>query len=276
VAWIDRAIALVQPHAGQITLRGDTDFSHTAQLDRWDKAGVKFIFGLDAHPKVVQLAEALSAQAWTPLERLPKYEILTEPRTKRDRVKEGIVRQKEYENLVLVGEDVTQIDYRPSHCQKSYRLVIVRKNLSVQRGEWALFDEGRYFFYLTNRWELDLPEVVGYANGRCDQENVIGELKHGVNALRMPVDDLVSNGAYMVMAALAWNLKAWFALLVPDRERGLELLKMEFRSFLQAIVLLPAQIVRTARRIIWRILSYNRWLRDLFATWERIVALAPG
>jgi hypothetical protein len=276
VGWIDRAIALVRPHAGQITLRGDTDFSHTAQLDRWDGSGVKFILGLDAHAKVVRLAEALSAAAWTPLERVPKYEIGTEPRTKPERVKEAIVRQKGYENLVLVGEDVTQVDYRPSHCQQSYRLVIVRKNLSVQRGERVLFDEVRYFFYLTNRWELDLPEVVGLANGRCDQENVIGELKHGVNAMRMPVDDLVSNGAYMVMAALAWNLKAWFALLVPDRERGLELLRMEFRSFLQAIVLLPCQIVRTARRILWRILSYNRWLRDLFATFERIVALEAG
>ncbi len=276
VGWIDRAIALVQPYAGQITLRGDTDFSHPTQLDRWDEAGVKFILGLDANPTVVRLAEALSAQAWTSLERVPQYEILTEPRRKRDRVKEAIVCQKGYENLVLVGEDVTQVDYRPSRCQNSYRLVIVRKNLSVQRGERALFDEVRYFFYLTNRWELDLAEVVGYANGRCNQENVIGELKHGVNAMRMPVDDLLSNGAYMVMAALAWNLKAWFALLVPDRERGLVLLQMEFRSFLRAIVLLPCQIVRTARRIIWRILSYNRWLSDLFATFERIVALEAG
>jgi hypothetical protein len=276
VAWIDRAIALVKPHAGQITLRGDTDFSHTSQLDRWDAEGLKFILGLDANPAVVKLAEALSAKAWTPLERLPKYEILTEPRTKPDRVKEGIVREKGYENIVLVGEDVTHITYKPSRCQKGYRLVILRKNLSVQRGERELFEDVRYFFYLTNRWELDLPEIVGHANGRCNQENVVGELKHGVNAMRMPVDDLLSNWAYMVMAALAWNLKAWFSLLVPERERGLELLKMEFRSFLQAIVLLPCQIVRTGRRIIWRVLSYNRWLGDLFATFQRLVALETG
>jgi hypothetical protein len=276
VAWIDRAIALVKPHAGQITLRGDTDFSHTSQLDRWDAEGLKFILGLDANPAVVKLAEALSAKAWTPLERLPKYEILTEPRTKPDRVKEGIVREKGYANIVLVGEDVTHITYKPSRCQKGYRLVILRKNLSVQRGERELFEDVRYFFYLTNRWELDLPEIVGHANGRCNQENVVGELKHGVNAMRMPVDDLLSNWAYMVMAALAWNLKAWFSLLVPERERGLELLKMEFRSFLQAIVLLPCQIVRTGRRIIWRVLSYNRWLGDLFATFQRLVALETG
>jgi hypothetical protein len=276
VEWMDRAIALVQPHAGQVTLRGDTDFSHTRHLDRWDQKEVKFILGLDAHQKVVGLAEGLSEKAWKPLERLPKYEIKTEPRRKPERVKEGIVRQKGYENIKLLGEDVSELRYRPDACDQEYRLVIVRKNLSVQRGEQVLFDDVRYFFYLTNRWDLSLEEVVGLANGRCDQENVIAQLKGQVNAMRMPVDDLVSNWAYMVMAALAWNLKAWFALLVPDRDRGLELLRMEFRTFLHAIVLVPAQIVRTGRRIVWRILSYNRWMKDLFATFERVRRLAPG
>jgi len=224
----------------------------------------------------VALADALSAKAWARLERLPKYEILTEPRTRPSRVKEGIVREKEFKNIVLAGEDVTDVAYQPHRCARSYRLVIVRKNLSVQRGERELFEDVRYFFYLTNRWELDAAEVVALANGRCDQENVVAQLKHGVNAMRMPVNDLVSNWAYMVMAALAWNLKAWFALLVPDRDRGLALLVMEFRTFLQAVVLLPCQIVRTARRIVWRILSYNRWLTDLFATFERLMTLEAG
>src|SRR4029450_10470153 len=115
----------------------------------------------------------------------------------------------------------------------------------------------RYFFYLTNKWDLALPEVVGQANGRCDQENVVAQIKDGGKAVRVRVDDVVSNWAYMVMAALAWNLKAWFALLVPERERGLELLKTEFRSFLQTIMLLAAQVVRTSRRLVYRILSYN-------------------
>jgi hypothetical protein len=276
VWWIERAIALVKPHAGRITLRGDTDFSHTAELDRWDGQGVNFILGLNAHPKAVALAQGLSAQAWSPLKRLPKYEILTEPRTKPPRVKQQIVREKGYQNLVLVGEEVSDMTYQPVKCQGSYRLVILRKNLSVQRGERELFEDIRYFFYLTNRWDLSLAEVVGLANGRCDQENVVAELKHGVNAMRMPVDDLQSNWAYMVMTALAWNLKAWFSLLVPDRERGMELLKMEFRTFLQAIMLLPCQIVCAARRIVWRIMTYNHWLRDFFATFERIVRWEAG
>ena len=74
----------------------------------------------------------------------------------------------------------------------------------------------------------------------------------------------------MVMAALAWNLKAWFALLVPEREQGLKLLRMEFRSFLGAVIQIPAQIVRTARTLVYRFLGYTRWLQDFFATFERI------
>ena len=63
----------------------------------------KFIFGMDAHPKVVQLAEALPEEAWRALERLARYEIATEPRRKPQRIKEAIVRLKGYLNKKLVG-----------------------------------------------------------------------------------------------------------------------------------------------------------------------------
>ena len=272
VEWIDRAAALVEPVAGTVTIRGDTDFTHTAHLDRWDAAGRRFILGMDAHAKVVGLAEGLPASVWQPLERLPRYEIQTEPRAKGFRYKEHIVVEKEYTNQVLVGEDIAEIEYQPVKCQRKYRLVIVRKNISVQKGEQALFEEVRYFFYITNRKD-PAPKIVGLANGRCDQENVIEQLKNGVNAMRMPVHDLLSNWAYMVMAALAWNLKSWYGLLMPNRERGLELVKAEFRRFLNTIMLIPCQIVRTARRVIYRVLGYNSWLTDFFATWERLQRL---
>ena len=275
VEWIDRAVALVRPQAGSVTIRGDTDFTHTAHLDRWDDQEVGFILGMDAHPKAQRLAAALPERAWSPLTRLPRYEIRTKPRRRPARIKEQIVRKREYKNIKLVGESVAEISYQPGHCQRPYRLIIVRKNLSVQRGERVLFDDLRYFFYITNRPDLKADEVVALANQRSNQENVIEQLKNGVNAMRMPVRDLASNWAYMVMAGLAWNLKAWFALLMPNRERGLELLKLEFRSFLAAIIQLPAQIVRTGRRLVWRILSYNGWVRYLFETFERILAL-PG
>ena len=275
VEWIDRAVELVARVAPSVTIRGDTDFSHTAQLDRWEGAGHKFILGIDAHPKLVGLAQALENGAWKPFEREPKYEILTEPRPKAFRYKEQVVIERQFKNQKLVGEALAEIEYQPAQCRRKYRVIILRKNISVQKGEQALLDEIRYFFYITNRKDK-AERIVGLANGRCDQENVIEQLKNGVNAMRMPVNDLLSNWADRVMAALAWNLKAWYGLLVPNRERGLELVRMEFRRFLHAIVLLPCQIVRTARRVIYRILGYNGWLKDFFATWERVRQMVPA
>jgi len=272
VEWIDRAVRWVREVAGRVTIRGDTDFSHTEQLDRWAAAGHGFILGIDAHPKLVGLADAVDRKAWKPFARQPKYEILTEPRPKAFRYKEQIVVEREFMNQKLVGEALAEIQYKPAKCNQAYRVVILRKNITVQKGEQALLDEVRYFFYITNRNDA-AEKIVGLANGRCDQENVIEQLKNGVNAMRMPVADLLSNWAYMVIAALAWNLKAWYGLLVPNRERGIELIQMEFRKFLSAIMLLPCQIVRTARKVIYRVLGYNTWLVDFFATWERLLRL---
>ena len=162
---------------------------------------------------------------------------------------------------------MASFDYSPTQCNKSYRMVVVRKNLSVERGEKSLFDEVRYFFYITNDESCDISQVVLEANARCNQENLNAQLKSGAPALHAPVDNLTSNWAYMVMASLAWTLKAWFALLLPERGRWREkyaaekqaVLRMEFRTFVNAMMRLPTQILRQGRRTIYRLLGWNRW-----------------
>jgi len=115
VEWVDRAVELVMQVAGSVTIRGDTDFSHTGQLDRWDSSGRKFILGIDAHPKLVKLAEALENQVWNPFERELKYDILTEPRPQAFRSKEQVVIERQFKNQKLVGEALAEIDYaKPS------------------------------------------------------------------------------------------------------------------------------------------------------------------
>jgi hypothetical protein len=270
--WIDRAIELVEPRSKRTCLRGDTDFSLTGHFDRWARR-VDFIFGMDASSALKNRAESLPESTWEPLTRPAKYDVKTEPRQKPENVKERIVKEREYKNMRLRSEQVAEFAYRPGKCARDYRVVVVRKNISVERGEAVLFDEIRYFFYITTREDRSRAEIVFLANERCDQENVIAQLKGGVNAMRMPVDNLLSNWAYMVMAALAWNLKAWFALLVSDKTAKQQLLRMEFRRFFHAVVLIPCQIVRGARRIIYRVLSYNPWLPTLAATYERIRCL---
>ena len=264
--WIDRAIE-VAADFDELWLRGDTDFSLTEHLDKWDQK-VKFVLGYDARPNVVALAQQIAETSWQQLERPARYEIETEPRTRPDNVKERIVRERQYKNIRLESEQVAEFVYQPGKCQQAYRMVVVRKNLSVEKGEQVLFDDIRYFFYLTNDTTLSAAEIVFFANERCDQENVIEQLKNGVNALRMPSDDLMSNWAYMVIAALAWNLKSWYGLMTPDKSVGHAIGRMEFKRFLHSFILIPCQILKTGRRLVFRVLTYTKHVRTFFETFD--------
>jgi len=265
--WIDRAIDLVSAVFTEVWLRGDTDFSLTQHLDKWNQR-VHFVLGYNAYANLIEQAEQLPARAWHPLERPAPYSVQTQPRQRPPNVKQQIIREREYKNIRLESEQVAEFDYRPTHCQQTYRMVVVRKNLSIEKGEACLFDEIRYFFYITNDHTLSSAEVVLFANQRCDQENVIEQLKNGVNALRMPTEDLVSNGAYMVIAALAWSLKSWYGLLVPDPVSGPAIVRMEFKRFLCAFILIPCQVVHTGRRVVLRVLTYTRQLEIFFRTFD--------
>ena len=265
--WMDRAIALVTRVFGKVWLRGDTDFSLTQNLDRWDEQ-VGFVFGYDAHANLIEQAQTLPKAAWQRLERPPPYEVKTKPRRRPENVKEKIVKKRGYKNLRLLREEVAEFDYRPTACQKTYRMVVLRKHLRIEKGDKVLGEEVRYFFYITNDRTKSAAEIVEFANGRGDQENVIGQLKSGINALRMPAGGLLANGAYMVIAALAWNLKAWYGLLVPDAAAGQAIVHMEFKRFLLNFIQLPCQVVRSGRRLIYRILTYNQHLKTFFATFE--------
>lgn len=260
-----------------IVLRGDTDFTQTKQLDAWNAEGVTFLFGIDAMPNLKAIAEDLPESDWIELRRPPQHTAQGQPRTRPERIKDRIVRERGFKTLTRLREDVAEVAYRPTACQESYRLVIVRQTIAVEEGQTRLFDEIRWRFYLTNDRQGTPRELVFKANDRCDQENLIAQLKGGAHALRAAVDNLVSNWAYMVMTALAWNLKAWFALSVPEhprhrvahREQKRQLLRMEFKRFVNALILMPCQIVRGGHRLLYRLLSWNEWqggfLRVVFA-----------
>ena len=273
-AYLDRSIRLCR-RAGfrKMLLRGDTDFTQTEHLDRWDDAGdVRFIFGIDAMPNLYEIVENLPENAWKVLRRRPKYEVKTRRRRRPENVKQQVVEAREFEDIRLVKEYVAEFRYRPVKCRKSYRIVVVWKELEVHRGQQKLFDDSRCFFYITNDWEMSAENVVFGANRRCNQENLIQQLKGGVQSLSAPVDSLSSNWAYMVMGSLAWSLKAWAALMLPEdgrrredrREEKRRLLRMDFATFRRAMILVPAQIITTGRRMVCRLLAWNPWQHVFF------------
>ena len=273
VDYFDRAIALCR-QAGftEIRLRGDTDYALTSEFDRFDTDGVRFVFGFDARANLIERAEGADEAMYHELVTGAERAIATQERTRPAKVRDDVVRQRGYKVLRQKAENVVEFSYRPTKCKRDYRVVALRKNLSVERGENVLFEEYRYFFYITNERTMTADEVVDQARQRCNQENLISQLKSDVRALHAPVNTLLANWAYMIMATLAWSLKAWCALLLPSSPRWAErhdeqrrrLLTMEFRTFLQAFIEIPCQIVTTGRRVRWRIIAYNPWLGPFF------------
>jgi hypothetical protein len=255
-----------------VLLRGDTDFSLTTELDRWTADGVRFVFGYDARANMIAQAESVSQAVYHELARRAEHARETGERKRPENVKDKIVRERKYQVIRTTSEEVVDFEYRPVKCRRSYRVVALRKNLSIEKGEDALFDDIRYFFYITNDWTMTCSEVVQEARQRCNQENLIAQLKGGVRALHAPVNTLQANWAYMIMAALAWSLKAWIALLVPvsprwasvHLEQRRRLLTMDFRTFVAAIIHIPCQIIRAARQIRYRILAWSEWQPTFF------------
>lgn len=259
----------------KIVLRGDTDFSQTEYLDGWNDDGVEFVFGYDATPNLKAKADSLDKNRWKTLQRESAES--DHPRARRENFREQIVVANGYKNLVLVNESYAELDYQPTKCARSYRMVVVRKEIECSRGQLRLFDEDqvRYFFYITNATKKALParEVIRGANRRCNQENTISQLKAS-HCLAAPLNDLTSNWAYMVFASLAWTLKQWSGMLVrvkgnpdqrakPSRIRNW-VLRMEFATYLNSLMLIPAQVLRSARQTTFRLLSYRPTLESLF------------
>jgi hypothetical protein len=224
----DQAIDLCN-RAGfeSILLRGDTDFSQTAHLDGWDGQGVRFIFGLDAMPNMVARAEGLPEKAWEELKRRPATVARTETRRRPENVKEEIVRVRrrpenvkeeivrvrEFTNIRLAGEQVAEFAYSPTACKKPYRVVVVRKQLSVEKGQQRLFDDVRYFFYITNDRQRSAAAIVQQANDRC----VVGVVFTGGWPLVREVPTAKAGGAADGVQDIPERVDA---STVPDRADG--------------------------------------------------------
>jgi len=228
VEYMDAAIALVRRGGfKRVRLRGDTDFSLTRHFDRWREDGVEFVFGMDCHEALVKRADALSDSDWKLLDR-PRT-APTGERARPENVKERLIAERGYTQLVGDEEKVAEFSYRPAACKHTYRVVALKKLIRTEQHQPLLFYARRFFFYVTDvsRAELPADDVVFQANARCNQENVIEQLKNGVQAMRMPSDALVANWAYLVIGSLAWNLKIWLGLCLPTSEPAREIRRME-------------------------------------------------
>lgn len=256
---------LVEQTFDSVLLRGDSDFSLTWKFDNWTKRNWKFVFGYKGHKSLIQRVSDLRESDWRELKRRDKSNRVGPARAQRRNTKDDIIVERGYTKVELHKEHITEFAYRPGKCDRAYRMIAVRKTLKVSKGVQRCLDQERYFFYISNYDALTPEEIVWHANDRCDQENLIEQLKNGIKALHGPVHDLNSNWAYMVIASLAWSFKAWFGLLRPRKADRVAVVRMDFRTFLNNVIHIPAQVYRQSRQTVVRLLAFTDYARLFFS-----------
>ena len=109
--------------------------------------GITGSAALDAKANLVAKADAVPDETYHELVRRAEREIKTQPRQRPENVKDAVVRERGYKVLRQEGEDVAEFSYRPGNCKKDYRVVALRKDLSVERGDNVLFHETFSLFH---------------------------------------------------------------------------------------------------------------------------------
>ncbi len=250
----------------KILMRGDSAFALTKNFDEWNAYDYKFVFSYQAKPHLVAgMEEGPDYFAVNEWERLVRKSDHIFERKRPLNVKSKIVEKRGYKNLITTNEEITEFPYTPYFCEDEYRIVAIRKTITEEKYGRPLFEEYRYFFYITNDDSLSMYDVVYEANKRCDQENLNEQLQNGTRSLKAPLGDLLSNWAYMVITSLAWSLKSWMALTMPkgdvseavSRGEKSEIIAMEFRGFINHFIKIPAQVLTTGRKLICRLLAWK-------------------
>ena len=120
---------------------------------------------------LVEIADNLSSRTWNRLERRPKYEVKICERgdCSRTRIQEH-----------PLSEDVAEFEYSPTAC---YRMVVLRKNRSIEKGEQRLFDDIVYFFYIVQQAGYRRGDRVGIERPVQSREPNRAASKSGVHAL---------------------------------------------------------------------------------------------
>ncbi|MGC9385081.1 MAG: IS1380 family transposase [Kosmotogaceae bacterium] len=260
--WIDKAIAVVQKSFNKVYLRGDSAFALTDKFDEWSGNDVGFIFGYSKWQNLLKKADLLDKDEWRNIEKPQKGR--GKERKKKHRVKRAMVIKREYETITQKNQYVAEFRYRPTKCERDYRVIVLKKIVDVTKGQRLLFEDCQYLFYITNIMDMSPIDLLRFIRGRCNHENKIEQLDNGIHALKMPTAEFMANWAYMAICSLAWNLKSWIGLVLPDKKMGKEIIACEFKSFQNKMINIPCQILNTGRKIVYRFLNYNPYVEAIF------------
>jgi len=254
----------------EVVVRGDSAFCSQKIFDACEAHGQCFAVVSPAQQNFEALAEALPESAWKPYrapgERSRRAQPPSRRRKRRPNLRRRLARQRGKHDLKLERQWIAEIPYRPQRSGTTYRLVIRRQRIE-EHHQGELFELWRYRYVMTNLPpSTSTQEAVDLTYQRCDQENVIEQLQHGIAGMRMPTGGLLSNAAFLTCARLAHNLKAWLAQLALPRET----MRWEWKRFRHAFVYVAARVLFQSRQIHVRITSSHRTAATLVQAHVRL------
>jgi hypothetical protein len=174
------------------------------------------------------------------------------PNRKRQRA-----RERKFVELSLVRQFVGETTFAPPKTNERLRLIVRRQIIDRHEPKQGmLFAQFRDRYIVSNipaSWSAE--EVIDATYERCDQENVIEQLGSGLAMWRMPVKQFIGNEAWMEIARLAWNMRAWIAQLALPAEA----VRWEWKRFRQAFVYLAAQVVHHGNQVLVRFAGSHRF-----------------
>ena len=281
-------LPMVSRHFKKVRVRGDSKFYQRWTIAECERHGAQFAFAMDGYKVLHEKAENLSNTAWKPFSAHPDARAATgrrlnarhkARRRKRTRYRRRIARRREYRTLTTTREWVAEFPYTmPRHRKdedcglsgRTYRVIVKCQRVEVSEGQDALFQEYRYRFIITNicKSEMNAGEVIRFANGRCDQENTIEQLKNGISALRMPTGELLANGAFLMCGQLAWCLRSWLSSLALPKET----LRWEWSWFRHAFVYVAAKVTQSAREVHVYLTRSHRFIEHMLIASQRLEA----
>ena len=268
----ERVLKLAQQYFEEVIARADCAYYEAKFIRKCEERRTRFTISAEGRPNLIKIAASLPESAWKPYDIRDRQDASgVKRRRKRRRWEEEIARKRRYRALKTVSEEVSEFRYTPTGLEKAYRMIVKRQKVKERDRQLNIFEHYEYRFIITDieRWSAE--EVLRFAYGRCgDQENAIEQLTNGLQALRMPTGELLSNWAFMVCGALAWNLKSWLALTVLPRQT----LKWEWKRFRYLFVYLAASVVRTARQVIARFSASSKQAAQMVTALRRLRSFA--
>jgi hypothetical protein len=279
---LHEVLPMVGRHFETVTVRGDSAFYQRAILAACEQHGARFAIVMDGYQVLHDKADALDPSAWKPFSAHRAEDVIRvaaerATRRKRQRVRPRRARERGYTTLKTTRQWVAEFAYTLPRQDKAtdfglggrtYRVVVKRQEVDVSEGQDYLFTEYRQRFVITNipRAEMNAAEVVSFAYGRCDQENIIEQFKNGIAAMRMPTGELLANGAFLMAGQLAWCLRSWLSLLALPRQT----LRWEWKWFRQAFVYVASKITQTGRRCVVYLSEGHRFIEHLLIASQRL------